>query len=102
MQPNDSTRKFELNEIERQALGLPQGTLEWPMDNPVGLLELAQSKHILISGMDLSEYPAGVIRNSQQEKQWKYSGHLNTLIGQVVEYLPSTAEGAEAFLEQES
>lgn len=101
MKPNEAERKFELCPLEVEALGLERVQDSWPMDNPVGLLELAQRQHISISTRDLSEFPKGAQKSHQEQQQWELSGHLGTLIGQISPYLPSAAEGAEAFLRQE-
>lgn len=106
MTPNDKENKFELLHLETEALNASPSVDQepcgdtWPMDDPVGLIERAQRQITTIEDWDMSQLPAGALRQSQLERQWKYRGHLQGLIKQVVDYLPSTVEGAEQFLRE--
>lgn len=97
MKPNEETRQFELDPTDREALGAATPE-EWPFDEAVGLLNRAQKQHQAISEWDLSEFPAGERRTHLQQQQWKLGGHLTTIVGQLADYLPSPADGAEQFL----
>lgn len=100
MKPNDQTRNFELDPIEREALGKDTPDT-WPFDDVVGLLSRAQLRQQAVSDWDLSEFPKGDRHSYMEQQQWKFNGHLLTLIGQLTDYLPSTAEGAEQFLREQ-
>jgi hypothetical protein len=108
MTPNDKENTFELLPLETEALNvnIPKDQAAcgaaWPMNDPVGLIERAQQQMMQIEDWDLSELPAGASRQHQLERQWKYRGHLQGLIKQVVDYLPSTVEGAEQFLREQN
>lgn len=100
MKPNEATRQFELDPIDREALG--KSTPEfWPFDDAVGLLNRAQKQHQAISDWDLSALPSSSNREHMKQQQWKLGGHLTTIVTQLADYLPSPADGAEQFLHEQ-
>ena len=101
MKPNDVERIFELDGTEREALGLSEDEATWPIDNPVELLDLAQTRHEGISTTDLSHLYGGAARNAALAKQNRHAGSLGKLIRELMPYLPSAADEAEEFLRQE-
>ena len=102
MQPNEQTRKFELVETERWALGLPPGVLEWPIDDPEGLLELAQREHSAANNLDLSQFYGGTARSDALNDQQRRIRSLeNIIFKDLLQHMPSLADGAEEFLKQQ-
>jgi hypothetical protein len=102
MDRNTDTGQYDFLPHERDALGLSPEQMSWPINNPSGLLDLAQVRLIEVSTQDLSGIPASADKMKASELQWKQTGYLRAIVTELKPDLPLVMDGVEQFLRQES